>query len=107
MRGDSKKHSWVTNEIASAGLSESLASGANDIVVVRQSNGQLAATPVQLQIGKTQNEKVLYIPTRKQVLGSLFERCIFLFFYNKCWPSYGEHLFDHHLWSLFQSSLLY
>jgi phosphatidate phosphatase PAH1 len=32
--------------------SEALASGANDIVVVRQPDGRLLATPVNLQIGK-------------------------------------------------------
>ena len=31
--------------------SEALASGANDVVVVRQANGLLDATPVNLQIG--------------------------------------------------------
>ena len=55
MRGEQKKHSWVTTEVASVGLSESLSSGANDIVVVRQSNGQLAATPINLQVGKSRN----------------------------------------------------
>ena len=33
-------------------VSEALASGANDIVVVRQPNGELLATPVNLQIGQ-------------------------------------------------------
>jgi phosphatidate phosphatase PAH1 len=36
----------------SNGFGESLASGANDVVVVAQADGRLAATPVHLQTGK-------------------------------------------------------
>ncbi len=55
MKADLKMISLDSIEVGSAGLSESLASGANDIVAVRQANGELAATPVHLQIGKTCN----------------------------------------------------
>jgi phosphatidate phosphatase PAH1 len=45
----------LTSKISILGdeqASEALASGANDIVVVRQPNGELLATPVNLQIGQ-------------------------------------------------------
>ena len=32
------------------------------------------------------------------------ENCGYYFFF-KCWPSLGDHLFDQNLWSIFQSSL--
>lgn len=44
-----------SNEAGSTNFGESLASGANDIVVVRQDNGELKATPVNLQIGKLES----------------------------------------------------
>lgn len=39
--------------------SESLANGANDIIVVRQSNGSFSATPIQVQIGKLANWRTM------------------------------------------------
>ena len=54
MRKDKKA---VSAESSSEGgtinFGESLASGANDIVVVRQADGELAATPIHLQIGES------------------------------------------------------
>lgn len=50
-----KKKTKVSRSDSTEGGSnfgESLASGANDIVVVRQANGELKATPVNLQIGE-------------------------------------------------------
>ena len=52
MKKDKKVVSLDSSEGGSTGFGESLASGANDIVVVRQANGELAATPIHLQIGK-------------------------------------------------------
>jgi hypothetical protein len=53
MKKKTKVVSPETSEGGSGNFGESLASGANDIVVVRQSNGELAATPVHLQIGES------------------------------------------------------
>ncbi len=53
MRADQKMIKWDSTEGgSSSSFGESLASGSNDIVVVQQSNGELAATPVHLQIGE-------------------------------------------------------
>ena len=41
-------------------LSESLKSGINDIVVVKQSNGTLKSTPFQARVGKLTNMKTLF-----------------------------------------------
>ena len=40
--------------------SEAYASGANDVVVVRQPNGELAGTPVNLQIGEKKIISFIY-----------------------------------------------
>ena len=39
-----------------------------------------------------------------EVVKIIFVRFMIMFFFN-FWPSFGGHLFDHDLWSIFQSSL--
>ena len=41
-------------------LSESLKSGINDIVIVRQSDGSLKSTPLQARVGKLSNWKTVF-----------------------------------------------
>ncbi len=63
MRADQKMIKWDSTEGgSSSGFGESLDSGSNDIVVVQQSNGELAATPVHLQIGENQFLKYSLTP---------------------------------------------
>ena len=65
MRADQKMIKWDSTEGGnSSGFGESLDSGSNDIVVVQQSNGELAATPVHLQIGENQFLKYCLTPIK-------------------------------------------
>ena len=64
MRADQKMIKWGSTEGgSSSSFGEGLASGSNDVVVVQQSNGELAATPIHLQIGETPTCKLLSYPT--------------------------------------------
>jgi len=60
-------------------VSEAYASGANDVVVVRQPNGELAGTPVNLQIGEKNDAQVLisigtsFLTINRGVLSSSME----------------------------------